>query len=346
MSAMSHLVEFVPAKATPAEWSRYHAYRRRWQQERRPDEPLPPDDVAELRLKRQDPLQRHHRYHVTLGDEMVGELEAEAPTPESPEYETNRHILWSWGHVLEPYRRRGIGRSWLPTVLALMDEQGATVLSTMAEDEQGDAFVRRLGAEPKLTERASRLDLRQVDWDMVARWVAEGEAASPAARLEMHTTFVPDELLPEYCAALTELLNTMPFEGLDHGDIVVTVDGARRARERRAAMGSVNPTFVVRDADGSVSGMTDMVKHAFEPGLVRQHFTGVHPRARGRGLGKWLKAAMLEHVRRTYPDTIWVTTENAASNGPMLGINHTLGFRLHRTVTFYQVDRETFSRSI
>src|SRR5215831_3939024 len=48
------------------------------------------------------------------------------------------------------------------------------------------------------------------------------------------------------------------------------------------------------------------------------------------GLGKWLKAAMLDHLRRAHPDTIWISTENAGSNAPMLSINRALGYRLHR----------------
>jgi GNAT superfamily N-acetyltransferase len=341
MSSMPDLAEFVAESASRAEWSRYHRYRRRMHEEWRPDEPLPPDDVAELRLKRRDPFQHHRRYHVSVGAEMVGALDAEAPRPESPEYETNRHLLWLEGYVLEPYRRRGIGGSCVPTVLSMMEEHGATVLTTWVEDESGHAFLHRLGAEPRLTERASRLDLRQVDWEMVARWVSSAEAASPGARLELHPQWVPAEMLEEHCAALTELMNTMPFEGMDHGDIVVTADSAHEWRARMVELGAVNPTCVVREADGSISGITDVLKHPYEPGIVRQNFTGVHPRARGRGLGKWLKAAMLEHVRRAYPDTISVTTENAGSNAPMLAINHALGFRLHRTQTFYQVERET-----
>jgi hypothetical protein len=54
-------------------------------------------------------------------------------------------------------------------------------------------------------------------------------------------------------------------------------------------------------------------------------------------LGKWLKAAMLEHARERYPQARWVVTENAGSNAPMLGINHALGFRQHRTESLYQM---------
>lgn len=343
---MPDIVEFDPGSASREEWARYHAFRRIVQAEWRPDEPLAPDDVEELRQKRRDPLQRYHSYQVLDGDEMVAELGAEAPTPESPEFATNRHILWAEGYVLKAHRRRGIGRALAPLALELMDAHGQTVLSTMAEDDAGHTFLRSRGAEPRMTERWSRCDLRRVDWGMVARWVRDGEAASGGARLDFFPDWVPDEQLEEYCAARNELLNTMPFEGLDHGDIVVTPGSMRLERDRMRSTGSVNPTCVVRDVDGAIVGMTDTVKHRYEPAIVRQEFTGVHPRARGRGLGRWLKAAMLLHIRQAYPDTLWVSTENAGSNAPMLSINNALGFRLHRTVTFYQVERETLRGAV
>lgn len=343
---MPDVLEFIPERASAEEWRRYHAYRRLLQRERRPDEPLTPDDVVEGMYKRPDPRQFHHRYHVVVGDQVVAELHCAAPRPESPEYETGKHLMWAFVHVLEDHRRRGIGRSLVPWAVARMDERGATVVSTVAEDDTGHAFLRGLGAEARLVERASRLDLQAVDWDMVGRWVREGEAHSPGTRLELYPQWVPDELLEEHCANMTELMNTMPFEGLDHGDIIMTADQVRDWRERMSITGSTNPTVVVREADGSVSGMTDVLKHPHEPGIVRQLFTGVHPRARGRGLGKWVKAAMLQHVREAYPDTRWISTENAGTNDAMLAINHALGFKLHRVETFYQVDRETLAGAV
>jgi GNAT superfamily N-acetyltransferase len=341
MSHMPDLVPFVPADASPQEWARYHAYRRRWREEQRPDEPLAPDEVAEERLRNPDPRQYHHWYLAVAGDEVVGELHCSAPRPESPEYESGKHLMWAHLYVLESHRRRGTGRRAVPIVLAHLDEHGATVASTGVEDEPGHAFCRALGAEAKLVERASRLDLQALDWDMVDRWVREGESRSPGARLDLYPEWVPDELLEDHCRAMTELLNLMPFEGLDHSDIVITADTAREWRERMSRTGATNPTIVVREADGLVSGMTDVLKHPHETGIVRQLFTGVHPRARGRGLGKWVKAAMLQHVRQAFPDTRWISTENAGSNAAMLAINHALGFQLHRVETFYQVGRDT-----
>jgi hypothetical protein len=61
-------------------------------------------------------------------------------------------------------------------------------------------------------------------------------------------------------------------------------------------------------------------------------------------LGKWLKAAMLEHVRAVHPDTVYMTTENAGSNASMLAINRALGFQLYRAATTYQVPLEALTR--
>ena len=65
---MHELVEFLPERASAPEWARYHAFRRVQQAEWRPDEPLPPDEVEEVRLKRPNPNQIEHRYQVLDGD--------------------------------------------------------------------------------------------------------------------------------------------------------------------------------------------------------------------------------------------------------------------------------------
>jgi GNAT superfamily N-acetyltransferase len=346
MSVMADTLEFHPATASPEEWMRYHVYRRQWQRERRPDEPLAPDDVARKRLERPDGRHYNFWYHVVDGDEMIAELHCEGPRPESPEYESNKHLMWVFAYVLKAHRRQGVGRSLVRPAVARMTEVGATIASSVAEDEPGHAFVSGLGAEAKLVERASRLDLAAVDWDMVDSWVREGQERSPGARLDLYPEWVPDELLEDHCVQMTELLNLMPWEGMEHGEIVITADTNREWRERMTAIGSTNPTIVVREADGSMSGMTDVLKHPHEPGIVRQMFTGVHPRARGRGMGKWVKAAMLRHVREAYPDTRWISTENAGSNDSMLAINNALGFQLHRVETFYQVDRAMLEKAV
>ena len=52
---------------------------------------------------------------------------------------------------------------------------------------------------------------------------------------------------------------------------------------------------------------------------------------------KWLKAAMLLHIRNTFPKVTIVTTDNATSNAPMLSINERLGFAVHKESVTTQI---------
>ena len=113
-----------------------------------------------------------------------------------------------------------------------------------------------------------------------------------------------------------------------------------------ALTGEVPDEVLTRESDGSISGMTDVSWYPYRRKMLEQQFTGVRPDARGRGLGKWIKAAMLLHVRDLYPDAEWVVTENAESNGPMLKINRTMGFKSYRTAVEYQTTRDQMESRI
>jgi mycothiol synthase len=186
----------------------------------------------------------------------------------------------------------------------------------------------------------NRLRLADVDWGMVRRWRDEGAKRSPSTRLEMYDGRIPEAIWEDYSNQLTSLLNTMPFDDLDHGEIVVTPEHMRNWYEQMDIDGSQHHVILTREPDGVISGMTDLSWVPHHPKLLRQQFTGVRPSDRGRGLGKWIKAAMLVHVHELYPDARWIGTHNAGSNAPMLAINEQLGFKQYRAVTDYQISRE------
>ena len=62
-----------------------------------------------------------------------------------------------------------------------MERYGARLLTVDTHDESGHAFLRRLGGEARYLEAESRLDLRELDWELVTGWVREGQARSRAA---------------------------------------------------------------------------------------------------------------------------------------------------------------------
>lgn len=94
----------------------------------------------------------------------------------------------------------------------------------------------------------------------------------------------------------------------------------------------------VRDPGGACVGGTEVIFEPGDPSTARQQNTGIDPGHRGLGLAKWVKAAMLERIRRQRPEVVRIRTENAGSNAPMLAINGALGFQITSTRTEWQAE--------
>lgn len=335
-----------PARADRDFWSRFHVLRRLRHAEMFPDDPVEPDDVAETRMKIENPFDRSRYFEVARDGAMLGWLSGEHPLPRNAEYETNKHLFWADVYVRREDRRRRIGTGLVQAAARLMGEVGSTVLGMTATHDEAHAFLQRLGATPKLSEVESRLKLAEVDWPMMRRWVEEGTKRSPETKLEIYDGPLPESMWEKFAEQRTILLNTMPFDDLDIGRIIVTPERLRDNYERMAAQGEVPHDVVTWEPDGSISAMTDITWAAYRRRQIWQQFTGVRPDARGRGLGKWIKAAMALHIRELHPDAEWIVTGNAGSNAPMLKINRTMGFKPYRRHVDYQVAREVLVERI
>ena len=297
-------------------------------------------------MKRPREFEIFYRYEIEQNGAMLSWFGCGTAKPGAPAYESNRHLMGADWSVAREHRRRGIGSLWLPVVLRLMDRHGCTVLSFDTDEASGRAFLEWLGAELKLHDRESRLQLADVDWSQVSRWVDEGAARNPDTRLEIYDGRLPESMWEDYSKQFTRLVNTVPFENLDHGDEVITPALMAEWYENNDRAGETVHEVLAREADGTISALTNVKWAAHTPAVLDQLFTGVAPEARGRGLGKWIKAAMLEHLRRLHPEARYVSTWNAGSNAAMLGINHALGFRLHREGAAYQISRDALAAKV
>ena len=343
--------EVVPALIDPVAadrefWVRYHVFRRVRQKDQRPDDPLKGDSEEEALMKRADPFTAHERFEVARDGVMLGSLEGSTVTRRSPEYETNKHLYDADLYVVPAQRRHGIGTSFLPVVVEQMSHHGCTTVSFWSKDESGHEFMKWVGAETKMTSIESRLELSGVDWPMLERWVEEGKARSPQTKLEIYDGPIPEAMRADYAPQLSSIVNTIPFENLDHGEIVITPEMMREWYARLEVTRTELYTVITREPDGVISGITDTHWAPYHSTIVYQQFTGVRPDSRGRGLGKWIKAAMLLHLRRLHPEAEWVSTDNAGSNAPMLRINRAMGFRAYRNFTIYQMTRDKLEQRL
>jgi GNAT superfamily N-acetyltransferase len=321
-------------------WTRYHAYRRIRHAESHPGDPPKPDDLVEIAMKHENPFELQYRFEISRDGQMISDFFAAAARPGAPGYESNKPFMWVAASVHPDHRRRGIGRSWIPLILQLMARHGCTTLTMDTHEESGHQFLKWMGAEGKSAGAENRLELADVDWAMLRTWVEDGAARSSSTRLEVYDGHLPEAMWDEYCPQFAALLNTMPWDDLDHGEITVTRAELADWYQQLDEQGGTDYTMLTREPDGTISGITDMNFAPYWPQVIDQGFTGVRADARGRGLGKWLKAGMLLHVRNIYPDLKTVITGNAASNDPMLAINKKMGFKEHRAGNEYQITLE------
>lgn len=338
--------EFKPKEASERDWKLLHEYRRREQAEKRPDDPIIPDPVVEAQLKKEDPFRQPRYFGIELDEQLVSALGVHYVKPASPDYESKKHLLLSEGYVLPEWRRKGLGKSWLPLCLKLMEDTGTTTITFDAELPDGHAFLQWLGAEEKFTGAENRLDFTQVDWDMVDRWVEEGRRRSAEAKLEFYKDRVPEHMWEEVAPVYTEIVNDMPLDELDMGKWQITPERIRDDYERMTVRNAVMHTYLTREPDGAISSYTEIIYSPNRPGMIDQRSTGVLNKYRGRGLGKWIKAAMLQYIKETYPDTKWVVTGNANSNAPMLAINKALGFREYKSGKAYQMSKDKLAEFV
>ena len=327
-------------------WTRFHELRRVRHAELRPDEPPQPDAEVEANLKKADQFEFQYWCEISSGGRMLSSFHGSSIKPANPEYETNKHLFWADAYVRPEQRRKRMASRWLAVVAELMDRHGASVLGADAVVESGNAFLLWIGAQPKLTSIESRLELSGLDWDMVRRWVSEGVERSPETKLEIYDGRIPEEQWEDLAPQLTAMFNTMPRGDLDMGDIVFTPERLGDWQERMDATGERYYTVMTREPNGVISGFTGVSWAPHRRRVGYQEFTGVRTDARGRGLGKWIKAAMLLHLRELHPDLESIITDNAQSNGPMLSINRALGFQRYRDEVEYQVSRSDLERKI
>lgn len=106
--------------------------------------------------------------------------------------------------------------------------------------------------------------------------------------------------------------------------------------ERIRKTGAQLVTAVFSDDEGVVAFSTASLPPGSNPDAAEQGLTIVHPRARGRNLGRAVKLACLDLLQAQHPQVLRVATSNAVDNQAMLAINRALGAREMSRTTLWE----------
>ena len=338
--------EFDPKEAPDEFWEGYFEFTETNFKEMNPDDPLPNREGVIQRQKADIPdFYVKRLLAFTPDDKIVGWAGFGAPKETASDYEENKHIAQLNIVVLKDYRRKGIGTEFLKYAVKEIQSLNRAVIECGSDHEAGKAFLKHYGAEMTIEGAENRLEMADVDWDMMQEWINEGPKRAPDVRIETFLDECPEEILDEYCEMYTEALNMQPLGEIESR---AKIDGkARRKNEKRAKeVGQINYTMITREKDGKISGMTEIFYDPREGYRMYQGLTGVRPEYRGRGLGKWLKALMIVHIRDKYPEVERIITGNAESNEAMLSINERMGFKKYKGGEGYKFQVEELAKKL
>ena len=187
---------------------------------------------------------------------------------------------------------------------------------------EANAFWAALGADLRYTEQESDLHITSVNAELMANWIAN---APEGIKLVNWTGRCPEEHLSALVAT-ANAMNDAPTDSLELADTTHNKATLRADFKARDACGIDYLGILAICIDGSAAGATEVFVNRFRPAFAWQWNTVVLPAHRGKGIGRWMKAAMWQRLRAEAPAVATLRTGNAESNAAMLAINTEMGF--------------------
>jgi GNAT superfamily N-acetyltransferase len=244
---------------------------------------------------------------------------------EVPENRNHAHIGLS---VHPEVRGLGLGSALLDRAVQTARRWGCTILDFEARvGGPGEPFLRAVGAERRLIERRSRCRTAEIDRAALEGWIRRAGERAAGYSLVGWDGPCPDELLAPF-VELKAVMNTAPLEAYEWEDERITAKQWRQIEATNAARHVETWQLCARhDDSGELAGYTELAFPTLWPAAAWQEDTGVWPKHRDRGLGRWLKAVNALRLLDERSEVEFIDTWNAGSNEAMLGINEAMGFR-------------------
>jgi mycothiol synthase len=330
---MPMLKRFDPDTASDAYFKARIQYLNTVRREEKPDDP-PRSLEASVTNAKSWKLMEHARvevWNLWQDNDIIAELFAAVPL------EDNKHLIDGNIIVLPPHRRKGYSKVLLAKLVEMAERYDRTLVisHTNSMIPAGGLFAERLGASKGMETHTNQLVLAEVDKALLEGWIKSEKTKEFDLRL--WTDYPEEEIVA--IAKMIEVMNTAPKDDLKVEDWKVEPEMLRQFNAYNKTQGVEFWMMYVRHKpSGELAGYTQTFWDPENPENLGQGDTGVIPKYRGHGLGKWLKAAMIQKVIAERPVVKRIRTGNADSNAPMLAINHALGFKPYIAETVWQIE--------
>jgi mycothiol synthase len=294
-----------------------------WDAEYLPDDPPIPlaQRLADLRNVRSDRLQP--KWGAWSGSDLVGMSGAWIDVARDDDKNAYAGLF-----VHPEHRGKGYARLLSAPLLDAVEQRGRTRLATETPvGHSGGRLAEAVGLKPAMQAKRSRLSIADVDHDLMRAWIDRASERASQYELLFFESPMPDDIVEEFCR-LTLVMNTAPLEDFEEEDRIITPEMWREREENVAKASERVFTYIAaHKPTGEYAGYTNINYQGLHPSQAWQWDTGVDPAHRNNGLGRWLKAQMIETLVESFPEIERIDTYNAGSNAPMLNINIAMGFK-------------------
>lgn len=293
--------------------------------------------LEEFRLLSSGPGRIRHRFVASdWKDKIVGVAEGSYADDGS-----NPSRLRSQISVDSNSRRSGVGTALLAQLVGLARRLGRSTIHGWHFDTipAGAGFARAVGASEGLQFHDNVLRIEDLDLDLMAQWQEQGPARALGYRVQVIEGPWPSELLGDIAHLYFVLERDMPLaEGIEPREWTPELVASMQNHYQQGTESISALAF--EDSTGKVVGLTQLLRRIADPTTWIVTTTMVDPAHRGKGLGKWVKAAANLEALERWPGGVYQETGNAFTNEPMLAINTEMGFEHELTTTDVELDPE------
>ena len=170
-------------------------------------------------------------------------------------------------------------------------------------------------------------------------WLEAIPSRNENLRLELYPE-TPEFCLEELAVLLTDLLRDMPEEGDSGMNYTVKVEDMKKQVIWRRENKIPSYKVILFNEKNDPVAVTVAELSLANPRNAFQAMTGVRRDYRGRGLARWLKAAMFNKLGEEFPQNEKFITVMRAVNEPMQKINAQMGYILEREGAEFKIELE------
>ncbi len=335
INATAKISAFDRINASESEYAAFHEFSNRVRAEAWPEDP-PTTLEKTINDWRHIPSYRDVKMWVAWsGNKIIARSHIGITRTQENQHLADFHIV-----VLPEVRGQQIAKQMLRHITEVAQTEKRRLLQTHTDSAipAGETAVKRLGARMGLASHTNQLNLASLDKNLIRTWREHGQKRADEFEIGLWKGPFPEEELHRIIPLL-EVMNTEPRENLEMEDWKLTPELVRQEEASQLKRKTERWVMYVRDRKTrEFAGFTEIYWNPAEPENLYQGGTGVLPTYRNKGLGRWIKAAMLETALQERPQVKRVRTGNANSNGPMLKINHELGFKPYKSWIDWQVE--------